>query len=76
MGYQYWKYETLNTLCNDAFCKFGFNEAESKIITDVLLLSDVYGIESHGMILSAVDDDGNLRLASVGEGVADGALIG
>ena len=49
MGYQYWKYETLNTLCNDAFCKFGFNEAESKIITDVLLLSDLYGIESHGM---------------------------
>ncbi|MGN1368124.1 MAG: methionine--tRNA ligase subunit beta, partial [Aristaeellaceae bacterium] len=34
------------------------------------------GIESHGMILSAVDDAGNLRLASVGEGVADGALIG
>ena len=34
------------------------------------------GIETHGMILSAVDDEGNLRLASVGEGVADGALIG
>ncbi|MDD6051568.1 MAG: methionine--tRNA ligase [Clostridiales bacterium] len=34
------------------------------------------GIESHGMILSAVDDEGNLRLASVGDGVADGALIG
>jgi methionyl-tRNA synthetase len=34
------------------------------------------GIESHGMILSAVDDEGNLRLTSVGEGVADGALIG
>ena len=34
------------------------------------------GIESHGMILSAVDDEGNLRLASVGEGVADGALLG
>ncbi len=34
------------------------------------------GLESHGMILSAVDDEGNLRLASVGEGVADGALIG
>ena len=34
------------------------------------------GIESHGMILSAVDGSGNLRLASVGEGVEDGALIG
>ena len=49
MGYQYWKYETLNSLCNDAFCKFGFNAAEAKTITDVLLLSDLYGIESHGM---------------------------
>ena len=49
MGYQYWKYETLNSLCNDAFCKFGFNADEAKTITDVLLLSDLYGIESHGM---------------------------
>ena len=49
MGYQYWSYETLNNLCLDAFCKFGFNAEESKIITDVLLLSDMYGIESHGM---------------------------
>ena len=49
MGYQYWKYDTLNTLCNDAFCKFGFNAEEAKTITDVLLLSDLYGIESHGM---------------------------
>ena len=49
MGYQYWKYEQLNQLCNDAFQKFGFNADEAKTITDVLLLSDVYGIESHGM---------------------------
>ena len=34
------------------------------------------GIESHGMILSAVDDNGNLRLVSVGEGVEDGAIVG
>ena len=34
------------------------------------------GIESQGMILSAMDDNGNLRLMSVGEGVEDGALIG
>ena len=34
------------------------------------------GIESQGMILSAMDDSGNLRLVSVGEGVEDGALIG
>lgn len=49
MGYQYWSYETLNSLCNDAFVKFGFCAEEAKIITDVLLLSDLYGIESHGM---------------------------
>ena len=49
MGYQYWKYETLNELCNDAFLKFGFSAGEAKIITDVLLMSDLYGIESHGM---------------------------
>ncbi len=36
----------------------------------------IAGIESHGMILSAVDDSGNLRLATVGEGVEDGAIIG
>ena len=49
MGYQYWKYEQLNQLCNDAFQKFGFTAEEAKTITDVLLLSDIYGIESHGM---------------------------
>ena len=34
------------------------------------------GIESQGMILSALDDAGNLKLVTVEEGVADGALIG
>ena len=34
------------------------------------------GIESQGMILSALDDAGNLRLVTVEEGVADGAVIG
>ena len=49
MGYQYWKYDTLDALCNDAFQKFGFNAEEAKIISDVLLMSDRIGIESHGM---------------------------
>lgn len=49
MGYQYWSYETLDRLCMDAFQKFGFTEAEAGIIRDVLLTSDLYGIESHGM---------------------------
>ena len=34
------------------------------------------GIESQGMILSAMDDSGNLRLMSVEDGVEDGAIIG
>ncbi len=49
MAYQYYSYETLNRFCNDAFTRFGFNAQQSKIITDVLLMSDLYGIESHGM---------------------------
>ena len=41
--------ETLESFCKEAFQKFGFNEEESSIITDVLLMSDKFGIESHGM---------------------------
>ena len=49
MGYQHWSYHILNQFCMDAFTKFGFSQDESQIITDVLLTSDLYGIESHGM---------------------------
>ncbi len=49
MGYQVFSYETLNRLCMDAFQKFGFSSDEARVITDVLLMSDLYGIESHGM---------------------------
>lgn len=42
-------YEQLKKFCTDAFLKFGFTEEESRIIVDVLLTSDLYGIESHGM---------------------------
>lgn len=42
-------YETLNNLCMDAFEKFGFDRKQAEIITDVLLTSDLYGIQSHGM---------------------------
>lgn len=49
MGHQYYTYETLKRFCDDAFRAFGFTEEESAIITDVLLTSDLYGIESHGM---------------------------
>ena len=49
MGYQHWSYDTLNRFCMDVFSRFGFSLEESGIITDVLLTSDLYGIESHGM---------------------------
>ncbi len=41
--------EQLKQFCTEAFQKFGFNKDQSDIITDVLLTSDLYGIESHGM---------------------------
>ena len=49
MSYINYSYENLKTFCRDAFMKFGFTEDEALKITDVLLLSDLYGIESHGM---------------------------
>lgn len=47
--YKRYSYQELEKFCNDAFAKIGFTAEESKIISDVLLLSDLYGIESHGM---------------------------
>lgn len=44
-----YSYEQLHTFCCDAFMNFGFSSDEAEKITDVLLLSDLYGIESHGM---------------------------
>jgi methionyl-tRNA synthetase len=56
-------------------------EPEPLVGTQVAVITNLKpaklaGIESQGMILSAMDDSGNLRLVSVGEGVEDGALIG
>ncbi|MBQ7821845.1 MAG: Ldh family oxidoreductase [Clostridia bacterium] len=48
MDYINYSVEKLEKFCNTAFQKFGFNENEAKQITDVLLLADLYGIESHG----------------------------
>ena len=42
-------YEVLDDFCIKAFSRIGFDAEESRIITDVLLTSDLYGIESHGM---------------------------
>ena len=49
MGYKIYPVDLLEKFCLDAFTRIGFNKEESQIITDVLLLSDKYGIESHGM---------------------------
>ncbi|MBQ3866259.1 MAG: Ldh family oxidoreductase, partial [Clostridia bacterium] len=47
-NYMNYPYEKLKKFCDDAFEKFGFSKEEAGIITDVLLLSDLFGIESHG----------------------------
>ena len=39
----------IKKFCLDLFLSYGFTENESKIITDVLLRADLYGIESHGV---------------------------
>jgi len=38
----------LERFCRDAFVKFGFTCDEAEIITDVLILADIYGVKSHG----------------------------
>ncbi len=47
-NYLNYSYEQLKKFCDDAFEKFGFSKEEAGIITDVLLLADLFGIESHG----------------------------
>ena len=49
MSHLYFPTEILECFCIDSFKNFGFSEDESKIITDVLLTSYKFGIESHGM---------------------------
>lgn len=42
-------YKSYKNFCEVAFNKLDFSHEDSEKITDVLLLSDLYGIESHGM---------------------------
>lgn len=49
MAYVTFQYEALKKFTLEVFKKIGFNDSESEIISDVLLTSDLYGIESHGM---------------------------
>ena len=46
MGYHSWPYQTLQAVCSDVFRHLGFNGEEADFITDVLLTSDLYGIET------------------------------
>ncbi|MBO5742874.1 MAG: Ldh family oxidoreductase [Clostridia bacterium] len=48
---QYYKidYDKVERFCREAFKGYGFNEEESKQITEVLLEADLSGIESHGI---------------------------
>lgn len=49
MAYFSFKYEALKDFSQEVFKKMGYTKDEAAIITDVLLTSDLYGIESHGM---------------------------
>ncbi|WP_409227564.1 Ldh family oxidoreductase [Gudongella sp. SC589] len=49
MSYYRIGYEEIRGLCRESFLRTGFTREESEIITDVILLSDLYGIESHGV---------------------------
>jgi L-2-hydroxycarboxylate dehydrogenase (NAD+) len=64
MAYINYSHELLDKFCMEAFQKFGFNPEESRIITDVLLMSDDFGIESHGM----------QRLVRYHKGIASGLI--
>lgn len=49
MAYVNVRPEDAGHFCEALFEKYGFTPAESHTITDVLLMADLYGIESHGV---------------------------
>ena len=49
MTYYRVDYKQAKNFCEESFIKVGFSQDESEIISDVILLSDLYGIESHGL---------------------------
>ena len=49
MAYHYLDYEQLHAFCSAAFLSYGFDETNSREITDILLAADLNGIESHGV---------------------------
>jgi LDH2 family malate/lactate/ureidoglycolate dehydrogenase len=49
MAYVKYAYQALYDLGCEMFRRYGYNDSDSKKITDVVLTSDLYGIESHGV---------------------------
>ncbi|MBR6933865.1 MAG: Ldh family oxidoreductase [Clostridia bacterium] len=49
MIYRHLDFYELQAFCVKVFQGYGFNEEESRLITDVLLEADLSGIESHGI---------------------------
>lgn len=47
--YRYLSFEKMNDFCLEVFQKLGMSREDSQTITDVLLESDLMGIESHGL---------------------------
>ena len=69
--------QELSRFCEDIFEKCGFTSEEAEEIVDVLMCADLYGIESHGMLLCAATKDGSaLSLLTVDQEMEDGCDIG
>ena len=49
MAYKNFPYEKLKAYCIDVMKGEGFTQSQAEDITDVLLMADLYGIESHGV---------------------------
>lgn len=49
MSYTRIKYEKIKKIAEDVFLKLGYSWGDSEIIADVILESDLRGIESHGI---------------------------
>jgi L-2-hydroxycarboxylate dehydrogenase (NAD+) len=49
MGYSRIEYAKMKCITENVFLKFGYSQENSKIIADVILESDLRGIESHGV---------------------------
>ncbi len=49
MAYYHLKESDIRRYCIDVFMKSGYDQKQSEDITDVVLMADLYGIESHGV---------------------------